>query len=182
MAKQLGKLASDRVVKAFNQQIGNELGASNQYVQIAAYFADASLTELAKFFYRQSNEEREHAMKFVRFLIDVEGKVAIPQVEAPKLGFKSAADAVQASLAWEMTVTQQIYDLVEIVRAEANYIALRFLDWFVNEQLEEVSSMKTLLDLVNRAGEANLLYVEDYLARRGGVVTANPIGEGEGEA
>ncbi len=118
-------------------------------------------------------------MKFVRFLIDVEGKVAIPQVESPKLGFKSAADAVQASLEWEMTVTQQIYDLVEIVQGESNYIALRFLDWFVTEQLEEVSSMKTLLDLVNRAGEANLLYVEDYLARRGGVVTENPIG-GEG--
>jgi bacterioferritin B len=179
MAKKMGKLASDRVVQAFNQQVGNELGASNQYVQIAAYFADASLTELAKFFYKQSSEEREHAMKFVRFLVDVEGKVAIPQVEAPKTGFKSAADAVQASLEWEMTVTQQIYDLVEIVQAEANYIALRFLDWFVTEQLEEVSSMKTLLDLVNRAGEANLLYVEDYLARRGGVVTANPIGEGD---
>jgi ferritin len=118
-------------------------------------------------------------MKFVRFLIDVEGKVAIPQVEAPKLGFKSAADAVQASLEWEMTVTQQIYDLVEGVQAEANYIALRFLDWFVNEQLEEVASMNTLLDLVKLAGSNGLLYVEDHLARRGGVVVVNPIGGDE---
>jgi len=179
MPKKLGKLASDRVVGAFNEQVGNELGASNQYVQIAAYFADASLTELAKFFYKQSTEEREHAMKFVRFLVDVEGKVEIPPIAAPKGNFKSAADAVQASLEWEKTVTQQIYDLVEIVRGEANYIALRFLDWFVTEQLEEVSTMQTLLDLIERAGDANLLYVEDYLARRGGVVSANPIGEGE---
>lgn len=178
MPKKLGKLASDRVVKSFNQQIGNELGASNQYVQIAAYFADASLSELAKFFYQQSEEEREHAMKFVRFLIDVEGAVEIPQVEAPKSSFTSAADAVKASLDWERTVTQQIYDLVEIVRAESNYIALRFLDWFVTEQLEEVSTMQTLLDLIERAGD-NLLWVEEYLARRGGLVSANPIG-GEG--
>jgi len=178
MPKKIGKLASDRVVKAFNQQIGNELGASHQYVQIAAYFADASLSELAKFFYTQSEEEREHAMKFVRFLIDVEGPVEIPQVEAPKSNFTSAADAVKASLEWERTVTQQIYDLVEIVRAESNYIALRFLDWFVTEQLEEVSTMQTLLDLIERAGD-NLLWVEEYLARRGGLVSANPIG-GEG--
>ncbi len=179
MPKKIAKLASDRVVSAFNQQVGNELGASNQYVQIAAYFADQSLSELAKFFYKQSSEEREHAMKFVRFLVDVQGKVEIPAVAAPKSSFKSAADAVQASLEWEKTVTQQIYNLVEIVRAEANYIALRFLDWFVTEQLEEVSTMQTLLDLVERAGESNLLYVEDYLARRGSVVSANPIGGAE---
>ena len=66
-----------------------------------------------------------------------------------------------------------------MVREEANYIALRFLDWFVTEQLEEVTTMQTLLDLVNRAGDDGLLYVEDYLARRGGVAAANPIGEGE---
>ena len=167
MPKKIGKLASDRVVAAFNEQVGNELGASHQYVQIAAYFADASLSELAKFFYKQSTEEREHAMKFVRFLVDVEGKVEIPQVAAPKGNFKSAADAVQASLEWEKTVTQQIYDLVEIVRTEANYIALRFLDWFVTEQLEEVSSMAQLLSIVQRAGDDNLLFVENYLSRRG---------------
>jgi ferritin len=173
----VGKLASDRVVKAFNRQVGNELGASNQYVQIAAYFAAESLTQLAKFFYRQAAEEREHAMKFVRFLVDVEGKVEIPQVAAPRTGFESAIEAVEASLEWERTVTQQIYDLVDIVREEANYIALRFLDWFVTEQLEEVTTMQTLRDLVERSGEGGLLYVEDTIARRGGVVAANPIGE-----
>lgn len=179
MAKKFDKLASARVVAAFNEQVGNELAASNQYVQIAAYFAQQSLSELAKFFYLQANEEREHAMKFVRFLVDVDGKIEIPAVAAPQTGFGSARAAVQASLDWEKTVTQQIYGLVEIVREEANYIALRFLDWFVTEQLEEVTTMQTLLDLVNRAGDDGLLYVEDYLARRGGVAAANPIGEGE---
>src|SRR5688500_15032910 len=78
MAKKFDKLASERVVAAFNEQVGNELGASNQYVAIAAYFAQQSLPELAKFFYLQANEEREHAMKFVRFLVDVDGKIEIP--------------------------------------------------------------------------------------------------------
>ena len=179
MAKRIDKLASEKVVAAFNEQVGNELAASNQYVAIAAYFAQQSLPELAKFFYLQANEEREHAMKFVRFLVDVDGKIEIPEIAKPLSGFASARAAVAASLAWEKTVTQQIYGLVEIVRAEANYIALRFLDWFVNEQLEEVTTMQTLLDLVTRAGDNGLLYVEDYLARRGGVTAANPIGSSE---
>jgi ferritin len=74
---------------------------------------------------------------------------------------------VQASLDWETEVTQQIYGLVELSQTEKNFIAQRFLDWFVEEQLEEVSLMDALLGVVRRAGEGNLLYVEDYLARHG---------------
>ena len=77
------------------------------------------------------------------------------------------AVTVRLSLDWERTVTDQIYALVEIATAERNHIALRFLDWFVNEQREEVNLMSTLLGVVERAGESNLLYVEDYLARHG---------------
>lgn len=171
-------LASAKVIKAFNDQIGNELGASLQYISIAAYFAGRSLAELAKFFHKQSEEERDHAMKFVSFLIDVEGKVEIPAIPAPRHDFKSAEEAVQLSLEWEKKVTEQIYGLVELTRKESNYIALRFLDWFVTEQLEEVATMTTLLDLIKIAGPGGLLYVEDSLARRGGVVVANPIGGG----
>lgn len=160
-------LVSQKIVDAFNTQIGNELGASNQYVAIASYFDNEDLSELATFFFNQADEERAHAMKFVHFLLEADGKVVIPQIAAPKSDFSSAAEAVQASLDWEKEVTQQIYDLVGLCQGENNYIAQRFLDWFVTEQLEEVSSMSTLLGIVKRAGEANLLYVEDYLARHG---------------
>lgn len=160
-------LVSQRIVDTFNTQIGNELGASNQYVAIASYFDNEDLNELAAFFFKQADEERAHAMKFVHFLLEADGKVDIPQIPAPKSDFSSAVEAVQASLDWEKEVTQQIYDLVGICNAENNYIAQRFLDWFVTEQLEEVSSMSTLLGIVKRAGESNLLYVEDYLARHG---------------
>lgn len=160
-------LVSQKIVDAFNQQIGNELEASHQYVNIAAYFSDEDLEELSRFFFRQAEEEREHAMKFVHFLLDAGGDVKIPAVGAPKHDFSSAEEAVQASLDWEKEVTQQIYDLVELSEGEKNYIALRFLDWFVDEQLEEVSLMDALLGVVKRAGEDNLLYVEDYLNRHG---------------
>ena len=74
---------------------------------------------------------------------------------------------LQLLLCYAKEVTQQIYDLVEMAIAEKNHIAKRFLDWFVDEQLEEVSLMDSLLGIVTRAGEDNLLYVEDYLARHG---------------
>jgi len=170
-------LASGRLRAALNQQIGNEMGASLQYVSIASHFAAQDLPNLAAFFYRQAEEERQHAMKFVHFVVDVGGSVEIPAVPAPRAKFATAAEAVALSLEWEHTVTEQIYALVDIAKDDRNYIAQRFLDWFVTEQLEEITTMGTLLSLVERAGEANLLFVEDYLGR-------NPIvpAEGEGEA
>ena len=157
-------LASSKLITALNRQVGNEMGASLQYVAIAAHFDSANLPQLAGFFYRQADEEREHAMKFVKFVVDIGGRVEIPAVAAPKSGFASAAEAVRLSLEWERTVTEQIYGLVEIAREDKNYIALRFLDWFVDEQLEEITTMDQLLSLVERAGD-NLLWVEDHLAR-----------------
>jgi ferritin len=164
MPKNPAVLASDKLVAAFNEQVGNEMLASLQYVQIAGYFAAENLPQLAAFFYRQAAEEREHAMKFVHFIVDVGGRVRIPAVGAPRYDYNSAVEAVQLSLSWERTVTDQIYGLVEVAKAENNYIALRFLDWFVTEQLEEITVMDQLLALVRRAGD-NLILIEDYLSR-----------------
>ena len=160
-------LGSQKLFDAFNQQVGNEMGASMQYIQIAAYFDGEGLGGLARFFYRQSDEEREHAMKFVNFVVDAGGPLQIPQIAAPRSDFGSAADAVRAALDWEKEVTAQIYALVDIGKQESNYIALRFLDWFVDEQFEEVTTMEELLQVVERAGDDNLLAVEEYLSREG---------------
>lgn len=166
-------LASDKLIDAFNAQVGRELGASHQYIAIACYFERENLPELARFFFRQSEEEREHALKFVGFINDVEGVVRVPDVEAPKSGFASAEEAVGLSLEWEKEVTRQIYDLVDVAKGESNHIAMRFLDWFVTEQLEEVNTMSTLLGIVQRAGADGLLHVEDFLARERGNIGAD---------
>jgi len=160
-------LISEKLNAAMNQQIGRELGASNQYLNIAAYFDRETLPELAEFFYRQSDEERMHALKFVNYIVDAGGKVAIPAVDAPKQGIDSAESAVKLSVDWEMEVTRQINALMETAIKESDHISQDFLRWFVNEQLEEVSTMESLLSVVRRAGPGGLLFVEDYLARRG---------------
>lgn len=160
-------LASERLVEAFNRQIGHEMGASLQYIALASYFDVETLPELARFFYRQAEEEREHAMRFVKFVVDVGGRVEIPAIPAPKSSFKSAEEAAQLALDWEKQVTQQIYDLIDIANGDKNHIARRFLDWFVDEQLEEMTTMGSLLQVIQRAGKDRLIYVEDYLAREG---------------
>jgi bacterioferritin B len=159
-------LLSEQINRAFNEQIGHELGNSNQYVSIAAYFEAESLLGLAALYYKQAEEEREHAMKFVRFIVSAGGKVAVPAVPVPRNEFESAVEAAQLAYDYEIRTTQQIYDLVTLATAEKNYIALQFLQWFVNEQLEEVSSAETRLAVIRRAGPS-VLMVEAYLAHDG---------------
>lgn len=157
-------LISSKLEEAMNQQIGNEFGASLQYVSIASYFDSQDLEELASFFFRQSDEERDHAMRFVDYILDTGGQVKIPAIAKTRYEFESAEDAVQAALDWELEVTQQINNLMDIAIEEKDYMGQDFLRWFVTEQREEVSTMDTLLNVVRRAGD-NLLHVEEYLAR-----------------
>jgi len=166
-------LISKDLEQAINNQIGREFGASMQYYRIAAYFDIDSLPELAAFFYRQAEEEKDHALKFLHYIVAAGGEVRIPIVEAPKYDFKSAEEAALAALDWEMQVTKEINHLMDLAIKENDHIAQEFLRWFVNEQLEEVSTMDTLLSVIRRAGD-NLLWVEDFLARSPIV----PVGEG----
>lgn len=156
-------LISQTLAAAFNQQIGNEFGASMQYVSIAAHFHQRQLTLLAKLFLEQSDEERTHAMKFVQYLLDTKGGLKIPAISAPAPSFGSAEEAVAAALGWEQEVTKQIGALMDLAVKENDYLAQSFLQWFIDEQLEEVVKMERLLSVIQQSGEKNLLMVEAYL-------------------
>lgn len=155
-------LISNKLNAAVNSQIGSEFGASLQYVQIASYFESEDLLHLGKLFFAQSDEERMHAMKFVKYILDAGGAVEIPEISKGRHQFKSAEDAVEAALHWELEVTKQINGLMDIAVGEKDYIAQEFLNWFVTEQLEEVSKMRTILSVVKRSKD-NLLLAETYI-------------------
>ena len=159
------KLKAQKMNDLMNRQIGNEMGASMQYIAIAGHFAGQSLSVFTEHFMRQAEEEREHAMKFVHYILETGGKVVIPAIPAPKATFKDAEEAVRLSLDWEQTVTAQINDLMKLAVKEDDFASQGMLQWFVTEQIEEVSSMDHLLHLVQRAGEKNLFFVEGALAR-----------------
>lgn len=154
---------SPTVAELMNTQIGNELGASNQYLQIATYFEGRALRKLAEFFYKQAEEEREHALKFVRFLVDTAATVRVPAVPAPRHEIQSAEQAFQMSVDWEKEVTRQIYTMLDAAQRDKDYASQQFLQWFVEEQVEEISTMENMLQVVQQAGEKNLLMVEAYL-------------------
>jgi ferritin len=168
-------LISKELEAAMNAQIGREFGASLQYFNIAAYFDADGLPQLAAFFYRQAEEEKMHALKFLHYIVDAGGQVRIPAVEGARYDFKAAGEAAQAALDWEMEVTRQINSLMDQAFKQNDHIAQEFLRWFVSEQLEEVSTMETLLKVIERAG-SNMLWVEDFLARNPIV----PAGHGAG--
>ena len=158
-------VAHPKIVPLINQQIGNEFTAMLQYYAIAAHFGAEALPELASHFRKQAEEEKAHALRFIQFLLDAGARVEIPGVPAPLANFAAAEDAVRLSLEQEERVTAQINALVSTAKSESDYTSDNFLQWFVKEQLEEVSSIDQLLRVVQRAGEANLLRVEEYLAR-----------------
>jgi bacterioferritin B len=158
-------LLKQTVVDAINGQVAEEFAAATQYIAISLYFQAETLPELAKYFYAQGMEEHGHAMKLLRYLSDAGANAVVPGVEAPKNEFGAAAEAVQMALNQELKVTEQINNLVDLSIKQNDHLSRQFLQWFVTEQLEEVSSISALLNVVKRAGEANLLLVEDYLAR-----------------
>jgi ferritin len=156
-------LISKRLAEAINAQIGNEFGAAMQYLSIAAHFERRHLKMLAKLFFAQSDEERDHAQKLIKYLLDTKADLAIPAIPAPTPAFATAEDAVAAALTWETEVTGQITHLMDIAVKDNDYLGQGFLQWFIDEQLEEVAKMDRLLSVIRQSGEKNLLMVEAYL-------------------
>ena len=106
-----------------------------------------------------------HAHRFMKFILDAGAQVVIPAIEAPVADFKFAKDAVKLSLDQEIKVTQAINGIYDLALKENDHITSTFLQWFIKEQVEEVSSMNDLLKTVERAGEGGLLFVEQFLAQ-----------------
>jgi len=160
-------LISKKLNAAFNEEIGLELFASNQYLNMAAYLEGQSLKMLAAMFGKQADEERAHALKFVKYLNDVGGAVVIPAVAAPQAKFASVEEVVRKSLEWETEVTNRVNAMMTMAVEQKDYAAQDFLRWFVTEQVEEMSTMENLLRVVKGAGERSLIMVEAYLAHQG---------------
>jgi ferritin len=164
---------------ALNEQISNEFAAHQQYVAAAVYYDAETLPRLAAFFYRQALEEREHAMMMIRYLLDVGEEVRIPDIKAQQTSFDDGAAPVRMALQQEQRVSDEIFGLFELARELKDYRAEQFLQWFVKEQVEEVSLMSDLLNVVERSRD-NLLLAEDYIAREklgeeSGDPTAPPV-------
>lgn len=149
--------------EAMNKQIGEELKASNGYASMAVYFDSLGLKRLAGMFFEQSEEEREHAFKFIHHLMDLEGEVVIPSVPAVPPSYDSVKHAFETALSWEQEVTGMINHMMDLAIDLKDYPSQVFLNWFVTEQVEEEATMSQLLNLVNALGSSSILNLEAHL-------------------
>jgi ferritin len=166
MASNVKKIApkKSKFHELLQTQVGNEFSASQQYIALAVWFDNEDLPRLASHFYKQALEERNHAMMIVQFLMDNDIPAAVPGIDTPINDFKTPRDLVDLALRQEQQVTDQIVALAKAAREEGDYIGEQFMQWFLKEQVEEVSSMKTLLTIMDRA-DGNMFYVETFLTR-----------------
>lgn len=155
---------SSGMTEELNAQIGRELGASNQYLAMAIHLDAKSLRQLARFFYAQAAEEREHAMKFVHYMLQADAKPEIPELPRPQEDFDSVEEIAEISLAQEREVTRCIHELVDRALNEKDHTTNHFLQWFVEEQLEEEATFSEMLDVIRQT--ENLLLVEQYVHRQ----------------
>ncbi|WP_158888472.1 ferritin [Amycolatopsis anabasis] len=145
-------------------QVHNEFNASQQYIALAVWFDNEDLPQLAKHFYKQSIEERNHALALVQYLMDTDHHVEIPGTGEVRNDFSDPAQLVELALEQEKEVASDIKTLAKAARAEDDYQAEQFMQWFLKEQVEEISQMSTLLNVVKRA-KGNMFDVEQFLHR-----------------
>ena len=159
-------MPSPAFVELVNQQIGNEFAASNQYIAVAVHYDVETLPRLRDLFYRQAVEERNHGMMLIQYLLDSGHQPVVPSVPAPRSEFGDIVEPVAIALAQEKRVTEQFNGLMAQARQDNDFTSEQFLNWFLKEQVEEVSSMSDLLTIVERSVE-NPLWAEEYLGREG---------------
>ena len=157
-------MAADAFVTRLNEQVAHEFAAHQQYVACAVFYDSQTLPQLARFFYRQALEERDHAMMMIRHLLDADADAVTPGVAAPRTDFADIVAPVALALDQERRVTEQINALVGCAREEGDYTSEQFMQWFVKEQVEEVATMSDLLRVVERSQD-DPMEIENYIAR-----------------
>lgn len=140
------------VEAAINEQIKREEFSSRLYLSMAIWCESNGYPGAAAFLYRQADEERMHQLKFVHYVNDRGGKATLMALTAPENHFESLSHVFKQVMEHEQYITASINDLYEVTLSEKDYTTGNFLQWYINEQIEEESTMATILDKINLIG------------------------------
>ncbi len=156
------------VKDAICEQIKHELYSSYLYLSMAGSFKVANLSGFAHWMRKQSEEEREHAMKFFDFLLDRGEHVQLLGIDQPPYTFRSPLDTFEQALEHEKEITSLIHQLYDLSFQEKDYPVQVLLNWFVAEQVEEESSATEIVEKLRMAGEdsAALLLLDKEMGER----------------
>ena len=139
-------MLSKKVEKALNDQLNMEYSSAYVYQAMAAYFSDINFSGFAAWMDNQAEEERTHARKIYDYILERGGKVALAEIRAPKSQYKSALEAFEDSLKHEKAVTKSIEKLYVLAKDEKDFGTEVFLQWFITEQIEEESTVESIID------------------------------------
>ncbi len=161
-------MLSEKMEKAFNEQLKWEFYSAYLYLSMAAYFDSVNLPGFSKWMKAQAIEESMHAMKFYNFINERGGRVMLQSIDQPPTEWESPLAVMEFALAHEREVTKKINNLMELAQAEKDHASQIFLQWFVTEQVEEEDSFGNIvaqMRLVKDSPEA-LFMIDRELASR----------------
>ena len=167
-------MITTKIGQLINEQISKEQYAAQYYLSMSAWFSARDLDGIANYFRVQSKEELMHADKMFDFLNDVGGEIVIGEIPQPPHEFTSATEVFEKALEHEKIVTKSIFNILKNANEEGDFATVSFLQWFVNEQVEEEASASQLVTKIKMVSDnPSALYLFDQeLAQR--VFTPDP--------
>lgn len=147
-----------------NAQITHEFYSSYLYRQMAAWFGEKSLTVLEAWYLRHAGEEQMHAVKLTDYVQKAGGHLKLGAIAAPPDSYESPLDVAQRTLEHERGVTAKIHALVAQAESDKDYSTRSYLQWYIDEQVEEEATFNELVAVTRMAGE-HLLMLEDRVEK-----------------
>ena len=158
---------------ALNNQIRIEAESSQIYLSMACWAEVNGLEGIAQFMYAQSDEERAHMLKLIKYVNERGGHAQITDLKAPKTTYDAFQGMFEELYKHEIFVSNSINELVHITFAEKDYATHNFLQWYVAEQIEEEATAKSILDKINLIGDdKGGLYLFDRDIQQAAVASA----------
>lgn len=147
-------MVSKKMEEALNAQINKEIFSSYLYLSMSAYFDAKNLTGMSQWMKLQSQEEYTHAMKFYDFLLRVDGTVKLAAIEAPQTEWDSPLAIFEDSLNHERYISKSIHKLMDLAIEESDHPTKSFLQWFVDEQVEEEDTVQQIVENFKMIGDS----------------------------
>ncbi|MBK9331122.1 MAG: ferritin [Ignavibacteria bacterium] len=161
-------MLTKKLQDAINEQINKEFFSEYMYLSMSAYLESIEMEGFANYFNVQAQEEHFHAMKMFNFVHDKGGRVILKSLGEPKTEFSSVLNVIEEALEHERYITKSINDLMDIAIKENDHSVKSFLEWYVDEQVEEEATMSRLiakLKMINGEG-LGLLTIDNELITR----------------
>ncbi len=146
-------MLSKNIEIALNKQVRIEAESSQTYLSMACWAEVNGLEGIATFMYAQSDEERQHMLKLIKYVNERGGHTKITDLNEPKTSYKTFKEMFEALYKHELFVSNSINELVHITFDEKDYATHNFLQWYVAEQIEEEATAKNILDKINLIGD-----------------------------